>query len=233
MSITISNLTRGVLENFLTINKSIHIKPGNKITTLSVNKNIMAEFIAEETFERDVPIYDLSDLTSAFKFSSLVGANPELDLTNDNCLVVVNKTGKTKTRIYYSDPDLIVSAPDQGFKLPEPDISFQLTAGILKQLQMAAASYGVPDLCVYGVDGVTNICVTDKKNETSNTFSIELGETAVNDFCYCFKQENIKVYRAGDDLTYDVSIHGGKVALFECKKLGLKYWIALEPNLSK
>jgi len=242
MSIVISPITSSVLSNFLEINKSIYIKPGNKLSTLSINKNIMAEFISEEEFDREIPIYDLGDLMTAIRITTSKSAGGDgrtlLDLSNPNCLVVSNESGSQKTRIYYSDPDLIISAPEKEFTLPAPDVKFHLSVEALSQLKFASSSYGVPDLCVYGVDGQMHICVTDKKNETSNTFSIELGEVAEDDFCYCFKQENIKLYgiqHFNKDFVggYDVSIHGGKVALFESKKLQLRYWIALEPNTTK
>ena len=68
-----------------------------------------------------------------------------------------------------------------------------------------------------------HLCVTDKKNDTSNSYSVEVGETQ-EEFCYCFKVENLKLL-GGD---YDVSVSKHNVALF--KGDGIKYFIALEPN---
>ena len=50
-----------------------------------------------------------------------------------------------------------------------------------------------PDLCLYGFNGSLQLCVTDKKNDTSNSYSVEVGETDDNQFCYCFKVENLKL----------------------------------------
>ena len=68
-----------------------------------------------------------------------------------------------------------------------------------------------------------NLCVTDKKNETSNNFSVKVGDTDEN-FCYCFRVENLKLLAGA----YDVSVSSKNVALFQGK--GIKYFIALEPN---
>ena len=68
-----------------------------------------------------------------------------------------------------------------------------------------------------------NLCVTDKKNDTSNSYSVEVGESN-KEFCYCFKVENLKLL-AGD---YDVAISKQNVARFNGS--GIKYFIALEPN---
>ena len=73
--------------------------------------------------------------------------------------------------------------------------------------------YALPDLCLYGFNGSLQLCVTDKKNDTSNSYSVEVGETDDNQFCYCFKVENLKLL-PGD---YKVSISKQNVALFEGK----------------
>ena len=68
MSISVSTTTVDALKNFLSINKSINIRPGNILSTLSVNKNIMARFEVEEDFPTAVPIYDLSMPKSSTRF---------------------------------------------------------------------------------------------------------------------------------------------------------------------
>lgn len=225
MSISISTTTIDVLKNFLSINKSINIKPGNVLSTLSVNKNIMARYEIEEEFPREVPIYDLSVFIGALGLCQ----SPELDFTNETCLVIKDTVIKSKSKIYYSDPDLITSAPEKGLEVPSADVSFTLSWENLARLQRASSTYGVQDLCLYGSDGSMNMCVTDKKNDTSNVYSIELGETD-KEFCFCFKMENLKLMT---HQTYDVSIHMDRVALFKSTSCNLKYWIALEPNLDK
>ena len=55
----ITKPTIEVLKNFCSINKSIVIKPGNQIATLSINKNILAIADVEEQFESQISIYDL------------------------------------------------------------------------------------------------------------------------------------------------------------------------------
>ena len=55
----ISKSTVEVLKNFCSINKSIVIKPGNQVATLSINKNILAIADVEESFDSQISIYDL------------------------------------------------------------------------------------------------------------------------------------------------------------------------------
>ena len=62
--------------------------------------------------------------------------------------------------------------------------------------------------------------LTDKKNDTSNSFSVNVGQTD-DEFCYCFKVENLKLIK-GD---YNVTVSKKNVALFEGEMI--KYFIAL------
>jgi hypothetical protein len=69
------------------------------------------------------------------------------------------------------------------------------------------------------------LVVRDKKNETSNDFSIVVGETDSN-FVFNFKVENIKIIPG----TYDVVVSSKLLSRFESKNYDLTYYIALEPD---
>ena len=215
----ISKPTIEVLRNFCSINKSIVIKPGNKISTLSINKNILAIADVEESFDSQISIYDLGVFLGGLSLFD----SPKIDTTQSNYVTVSDQRGKSKTRFFYADPDIITQAPEKEITLPSEDVKFRLEAGVLKQLGQAASVYQLPDLCLFGSQGYMHLCVTDKKNDTSNSYSVEVGETQ-EEFCYCFKVENLKLL-GGD---YDVSVSKHNVALF--KGDGIKYFIALEPN---
>jgi hypothetical protein len=215
----ISKSTIEVLKNFCSINKSIVIKPGNTVSTLSINKNILAIANVEEQFDTQISIYDLGVFLGGL---SLFDA-PKIDTTQSNYVTVSDQRGKSKTRFFYADPDIITQPPEKEISIPSEDVKFRLEAGVLQQLQRAASVYQLPDLCLFCSDGTMNLCVTDKKNDTSNSYSVEVGESD-DDFCYCFKVENLKLL-AGD---YNVTISRQNVALFQGD--GIKYFIALEPN---
>ena len=216
----ISKETIDLLQNFSTINKSIVIKPGNRIQTLSLNKNILAKAKVEETFTKDMPIYDLPSLIAVF---NMFEGSPVIDTDQDNFLVISNPSNRSKVKFFYSDPDIIVQPPDKEVDLPTEDVRFRLEAPILQQIRKAWSICGVPDLCLYGDGETMQLCLTDKKNETSNSYSIEVGETD-DQFCYCFKMENLKLYNQG----YDVTISRHNVARFDADNV--QYLIALEPN---
>jgi hypothetical protein len=215
----ISKSTIEVLKNFCSINKSIVIKPGNKVSTLSINKNILAIADVEESFDSQISIYDLGVFLGGLSLFD----SPKIDTTQSNYVTVSDQRGKSKTRFFYADPDIITQPPEKEISIPSEDVKFRLEAGVLQQLQRAASVYQLPDLCLFCSDGTMNLCVTDKKNDTSNSYSVEVGSSN-DEFCYCFKVENLKLL-AGD---YNVTISKQNVALFQGD--GIKYFIALEPN---
>ena len=50
----------------------------------------------------------------------------------------------------------------------------------------------LPDISAIGEDGVVKTVARDKKNDTSNDFSIVVGETDKK-FTFNFKEENLKI----------------------------------------
>tara|TARA_Y100001938_G_C7981786_1_gene374763 strand:+ start:249 stop:908 length:660 start_codon:yes stop_codon:yes gene_type:complete len=215
----ITKPTIEVLKNFCSINKSIVIKPGNQISTLSINKNILAIADVEEQFDSQISIYDLGVFLGGLSLFD----QPKIDTSDSNYVTVSDQRGKSKTRFFYADPDIITQPPEKEITIPSVDVKFRLEAVVLQQLQRAAMVYQLPDLCLYGDGTEMSLCVTDKKNDTSNSYSVQVGASD-DEFCYCFKVENLKLL-AGD---YNVTISKQNVALFQGS--GIKYFIALEPN---
>ena len=215
----LSKPTLEILKNFCSINKSLVINPGNKLSTLSINKNILLYADVEESFDSQLSIYDLGVFLGGLSLFE----QPSIDTSRDNYVTVSDTKGRSKTKFFYADPDIITQPPEKEINLPSEDVKFRLESTALQQLQRAASVYQLPDLCLFGDGEKMNLCLTDKKNDTSNTYSIEVGKSD-DEFCYCFKVENLKLL-LGD---YNVTLSKSNVALFQGE--GIKYFIALEPN---
>lgn len=215
----LSKRTQSILRNFSNINNSIVIKPGSSLRTLSVNKNILAVAKVPETFEQQISIYDLASFIGGL---DLFVNGAELRPESNYVQIVDANDARRQTRFYYADPDIIVQPPDKNLDLPSVDVTFDIAGADFENLIKAARLYRVPDCCVFGADGKVTMCVTDKKNETSNTFAVEVGTTD-KDFCHCFKVENLNLLISD----YTVEISSSKVAKFTASDL--EYWIALEP----
>ena len=107
--IDITPRTVEILKNFCTINKSIVIKPGNQIATLSINKNILAIADVEETFDSEIAIYDLGMFINGLTLLD----QPKINTDSDSYVTITDATGRSKTRYFYADPDIITQAPDK------------------------------------------------------------------------------------------------------------------------
>ena len=72
----LSDNALAILKNFAGINNSILVKQGNKLRTISVAKNILAEAEIKEDFPRDFAIYDLNQFLNGLSLHQ----DPDLDL---------------------------------------------------------------------------------------------------------------------------------------------------------
>ena len=215
----LSDKTLSLLKNFSTINQSILFKQGSKLRTISVMKNILAEATVEEELPKDFGIYDLNQFLNGLGLHS----NPELDFANDGHVVI--KEGRMRSKYFFADPSVIITPPDKEITLPTEDVKFELSTQQLDKLLKAAGIYQLPDLAVIGEAGVVKLLVRDKKNDTSNTFAVTVGETD-KVFSFNFKIENIKILPG----TYEVVVSQKLLSKFTNKDCDLRYYIALEPD---
>ena len=218
----LSESTLSLLKNFSAINQSILFRQGCKLRTISVMKNILAEATIDEELPKDFGIYDLSQFLNGLELHK--PHIPELDFGDDNSYVVI-KEGRMRSKYFFADANVIITPPDKEVTLPTEDVSFELSTSQLDKLLKAASIYQLPDLAVVGGDGVVKVLVRDKKNETSNDFSIIVGETNAT-FSFNFKVENIKILPGN----YDVVCSKNNLSRFTSKNQDLTYFIALEPD---
>jgi hypothetical protein len=148
---------------------------------------------------------------------------PELDFGNDGYVVI--KEGKSRSKYFFADPNVIITPPDKAINLPSEDVCFELSTEQLDKLLKAAAVYQLPDISAVGETGVVKLVVRDKKNDTSNDFSIVVGETN-SEFVFNFKVENIKILPG----TYEVVVSQKLLSRFTSKNHDLVYYIAMEPD---
>ena len=215
----LSDKTISVLKNFSSINQSILFKEGSKLRTISVMKNILAEATVTEEFMKDFGIYDLNQFLNGLSLHQ----SPELDFKNDGYVVI--REGKSRSKYFFADPNVIVTPPEKDITLPTEDVCFEVSTDQLEKLLKASAVYQLPDFSAVGEAGVIKLVVRDKKNDTSNDYAVVVGETD-KEFSFNFKVENIKVLPG----TYEVVVSQKLLSRFTSKNHDLIYYIALEPD---
>jgi hypothetical protein len=219
MNMKLSETTVNLLKNFSSINQSILFKEGSKLRSISVMKNILVEANVSEDFPKDFGIYDLNQFLNGLSLHQ----SADLDFSNDQYVVI--KEGKMRSKYFFADPTVIVAPPEKEIALPTEDVCFVLTSQQLEKLKKAASVYQLPDISAIGENGVVKLVARDKKNDTSNDFSIIVGETD-SEFVFNFKEENLKIVPG----TYDVVVSSKLLSRFTNQNIDVTYFIALEPD---
>ena len=213
----LSNDTREVLKNYSTINANLLVTSGNQIATMSQMKNIVSKASLPDTFESEFAIYDLNEFLSAMSLFD----DPELDFGDSS--VKISQGGQS-LNYFYSDPT-VVTTPKSDITMPDPDAIFTLKQSVFNQVLKASSVLGVPDMVLdVNETGQMNLRVSDRKNDTSNSFSVEVGEGGTPNQKFFFKVENLKLL-SGD---YEVKVSSKGISNFKNVNKDVEYFIALE-----
>ena len=213
----LSNDTREVLKNYSTINANLLVTSGNQIATMSQMKNIVSKATLPDTFESEFAIYDLNEFLSAMSLFD----DPELDFGDSS--VKISQGGQS-LNYFYSDPT-VVTTPKSDITMPDPDAVFTLKQSVFNQVLKASSVLGVPDMVLdVNENGQMNLRVSDRKNDTSNSFSVEVGEGGTPNQKFFFKVENLKLL-SGD---YEVKVSSKGISNFKNVNKDVEYFIALE-----
>ena len=217
----ISNKTLDVLKNFSEINQSILIKKGKKLKTVSALKNILAHAEVEDDFPQDFAIYQLNEFIGVLSTMN----NP--DLTFHDKYVMLSQENGACTKYFYAEPSVVI-APEKDINMPSEDINFTLLEKQYNDLLKMSSILQLNDILVKGCSKTDKIflAVTNKKNDTSNDYSVQVGEGVSDPFKMYFKTENLKMV-VGD---YNVHISSKGISHLENMNIKLDYWIALEPD---
>lgn len=210
------NRTLQILKNFSSINPSILFKPGNAISTISPSKTIMARATSSQQINDTFAIYDLSRFLSTLSLFD----DPEYDI-QEKFLTI--KQGKRKINYTFTEPSLIVAAPDKDIKLPDPEVAFSVTSDNLQEVMKALSVLSLPEIAVVG-DG-ESICLQalDSKNPSGDVYSVQVGTTDAR-FKMIIRAENMKLLQ-GD---YEVQVSSKGLSHF--RGADVEYFIAVESN---
>ena len=220
----LSEHTVDVLKNFASINQNLVIKEGSTLTTMSAMKNIVAKAEVEESFDKEVAIYDLNE----FLASISLFANPVLEFDEGFVTIREENNPKNSLKYFYSDPS-VVTSPNKTITMPSKEVSFKLNGENLNKLKRAAGVIQAPDLVLEKKNTDVFVTVKDKKNDTANTFSIDVDTVADgSDFKFFFKVENLKLM----DGDYEVDISSKNISHLASSNKDVEYWVALEPESS-
>lgn len=212
----LSKETVALFKNFAGINSNLLLKNGNKLATISGQKNVMADATVTETFP-DFGIYDLNEFLGAMSLFD----DPELDFQDKYVSI---SQGNMKIKFFAADAS-VLTAPQKAITFPDAEINFNINADKLTMIHKTASVLRSPDVSIVGDGSTITVVVGDKKNATGNSFSEAVGTTDKS-FKVNLKVENLKMI-PGD---YEVSISSKKISRFKSPTSDLVYYVAVEAD---
>ena len=217
----LSDNTKMVLRNFATINQNLVIKEGSELLTMSAMKNIVAKAEVEETFPKEIAIYDLNEFLASISLFAV----PVLEFEEQYLIIKEEEQPHKKLKYFYSDPS-VVQTPSKTISMPSEEVSFELKIEKLLEMKKAAGVISSPDMVLQKLNGSSSLLAKDKKNDTANNYSSDIKTDGDGEFEFYFKVENLKLL----DGDYDVKISSKNISHFKNQKSLVEYWIALEPE---
>lgn len=224
----LSDDTLNVLKNFATINPNLVFKPGQRLSTISEAKTIMAKAEIVEDFPQEFGIYDLNEFLSVYGLIE----NPQLNFEEKSVLISNTvggdiPTNQQKIKYFYAERD-ILTTPQKDISMPEAEVGINLTEDVMNQVRKAAAVLGHTELELSGENGVITASVSDSRDATSNSFSVEVDRdnSCKNEFNFVISIPNLKLL-PGD---YFVSISSKLISNWTNSNYPIEYFIALEKN---
>jgi gp45 sliding clamp, C terminal len=220
----LSNETLNVLKNFSGINQGIEFKKGNKLSTISAGKTVLAQATIKDEFPQDFCVYDLNQFLSVH---SLFKSGVELEFDDSN---VTFKGDRSKIKYRMTAKNMIVTPPDKSINLNHIDCSFSLTELDLAEIMRAASVLSSPHIAVQSDGETINIVTFDANDDSQHTNSIHVsGVGNGKQYSVVFKTENFKMIPGA----YDVEISFKGLGHFKNTKEDIQYWIAFESKESK
>jgi hypothetical protein len=208
-----SERTLTILKSFSQINKSINMRQGNVLRTITPEKTLIANATIPDTIPSDACIYDMS------RFLSILSLYEEPDVEFHDKYFIISE-GKRRTKYVYADISMIHTPPEKDITIPSADVVVDVNWDDISSVLKAAGVLQFTEVAFVGVDGKCYLKAIDSSNEGADDFGVEIGETA-DTFKIVIKTDNLKLlpqdYRVtlcskgisefkGSDVTYFVAI---------------------------
>jgi len=220
----LSDTTVDILKNFASINSGLVIKPGNVLKTISTNKAILAEAQVLEEFPREFGIYDLNKLLGVVSLHD----SPDIEF-HDQYLALGGVSGRSKTRLRYTETKLILSPPDKKIAVPAYDVKFTLSKEDLEWIEKIGSILKCPYFVVTNEESNIIVSAMDVKGEVVDVSSLTVGAYAdPTPFKFVLKVENMKLVEGN----YLVELSSRGIAKFSNQNVPVFYHVAIEQGSS-
>lgn len=209
-----SERTLTILKSFSTINKSILMKEGNVLKTVTPEKTLVATATIPDQIPSQACVYDLS------RFLSILGLYKDPDVEfHDKYFIIQN--GKQRTKYVYADISMIHAAPEKDIQLPSADVEVAVSWEDLQSVIKAAGVLQFSEVAFVGQEGKIYLKAIDGNNDNSDDYGVEIGTTS-DEFKIIIKTDNLKL------LPQDYQVTLCAKGISEFKSEGVTYFVAID-----
>ncbi len=215
----LSNETVAIMQNFSTINNSIHIDEEFKLKTKTANASNIIGIASIKEKLPELSIYSLDELLGSMSLFK----QENIDYTFTNQYIKM-KEGKMKINYRLSDPEHILTKckmSDDYAAFNEFDASFELSVDQLNNIQKAARVLKADAVCFKIENGKGTISLINSQLPLDNSFELKIegeGTAEANIFV-----DNLLIINSN----YVVNIASDKVIKMTSKELPLFYFLAV------
>ena len=209
-----SNETLSVLKSFTAINKSILMKPGNVLKTITPEKTLIAIAEIPDEIPSEACVYDLS------RFLSILSLYNDPDVEFGDKYFIISE-GKRRTKYVYADVSMIHTPPEKDINIPSEDVVVNVTESDLSSVLKAAGVLQFTEIAFVGESGKCYLKAIDSANDNADDFGVEIGDTD-DEFKVIIKTDNLKLM----PMDYEVTICSKGISEF--KGDNVTYFVAID-----
>jgi hypothetical protein len=211
-----SERTLTILKSFSTINKSILIKEGNVLKTVTPEKTLVASATIPDQIPSQACVYDLS------RFLSILSLYKDPDIEFHDKYFMI-KDGKQRTKYVYADISMIHAAPEKDIQLPSADVVVNVSWEDMQSVIKAAGVLQFSEVAFVGEGGNIYLKAVDSNNENSDDYGVEIGTTS-DEFKIIIKTDNLKLLPQD----YQVTLCAKGISEFKSSDGNVTYYVAID-----
>lgn len=180
-----SENTLTILKSFSTINKSILLKPGSALKTITPEKTLVATATIAEQIPSQACIYDLS------RFLSILGLyrDPDVEFHDKHFTIA---EGKQRTKYAFADISMIHAAPEKDIELPSSDVIVDVMWDDMQSVIKAAGVLQFNEVAFVGSEGKVYLKAINSADTSADDYGVEIGTTQ-DEFKVIIKTDNLKL----------------------------------------
>lgn len=209
-----SERTLTVLKSFSSINKSILLKPGNTLKTVTPEKTLIASATISDEIPAQACIYDLSRFLSILS----IFKDPDVEFHDKHFMIT---DGKQRTKYVFADISMIHAAPEKDIQIPSADVVVDVSWNDMQSVMKAAGVLQFSEIAFVGEGGKIYLKAIDTNSPNADDFGVEIGDTS-DEFKIVIKSDNLKLLPQD----YTVTLCAKGISEFKGKEA--TYFVAID-----